>query len=1247
MTIKHLFFILLLCANTSFSQNNDCTYTIPFYESFENNSTSADCWSIIDLDPAGTVSNLTWNTESTWPAIAGGYSAKLQSYWNTESSDDWLISPTIELNGNQRLRFKYQRGGSYYSAHFRILLSTTGNNPEDFTEIIMPDQAMNATSPEEIIINLNEYSGNVNIAFHVPDNDDLTPEGFGWDINIDEIYIEDIPTCPNPGGLTVNEITSTSALLSWIPGYEESQWQIAIIPANQDDINEDDIILVDETTYLAEELTPSTEYKFFVRAYCEEDDQSEWIEYESFFTDGCDEEDKCVYKVIFHANSSGGGYGSTLNVIQSDVIIHDLMPNTWTNTFEIALCEGLSTSFEWNNEYWTSYFTDIYIFDPYQEIIFEYHQGDEISIPFFSVDTLNCSTDITCFIPQNFEVGEISSTSVELSWDEMGTATTWEIVILPQGEAIPDEPTNIITTTENPVVIENLNPGTAYSFYVRAICGENDISNWSFEVQAHTLITNDGCENAYILPVSEEAYCTSPYRATLTTATPSEEPSNNCGNGIPNDDVWFQFTATSDKHILYINNVKGVSTNIFTNDYSLNKILYSGNCNSLTEINCFEGSTWPLNTQQNVNQANIDNDILLENLTVGETYTLRIYSNFQTQNNISFDICIATPEKPIFIDSESYSVEELISDVLMDSNCGQVSNIQYSTGTTFGAPHNGIGYFEKGDSAFPFENGIILSTGNAADASGHKLTIQSKNFAQQDGAELWEGDDDLLEYVQSLNIDESLQSYYNATVIEFDFVSNNEFMSFDFIFASEDYGRFQCQWADAFAFFLTDSQGNTTNLALVPDTETPISVTTIRNSDYNYIGSTCSSENASYFGNLTDGYKGISRYASNNNFYGNTVPLTAYSDIIPGEQYHIKLVIADRNDGNYDSAVFLKGGSFAFNTEIDLGEDLLVENNEALCPGENITLSSPLVDEGYTYNWYKDGVLLDENSSSLTVTETGNYSLTITFPNSSCEANGEVRIEFYEDFAPLLNEPQSYFFCFDEDLIINLEEQEDYISPNSPVDLTFSYHHSFIDAENGINQIENTTNYSFDSSHTLFVRIESVYGCYTILQFDIHVGEPIIVTHFEDVSTCSTYTLPPLSEDEFYYTQSGGEGDQLQPGDKITEGDYIIYVFKEIEDCYAESSFNIKVKNCYIPKGISPNGDGLNDYLDLSEFVMVSLKIVNRYGTEVFTAGSNYSTQWQGQDKNNNPLPSGTYFYEIITIDDVYTGWIQIMREIK
>ncbi|WP_410879832.1 gliding motility-associated C-terminal domain-containing protein [Myroides sp. DW712] len=83
---------------------------------------------------------------------------------------------------------------------------------------------------------------------------------------------------------------------------------------------------------------------------------------------------------------------------------------------------------------------------------------------------------------------------------------------------------------------------------------------------------------------------------------------------------------------------------------------------------------------------------------------------------------------------------------------------------------------------------------------------------------------------------------------------------------------------------------------------------------------------------------------------------------------------------------------------------------------------------------------------------------------------------------------------------------------------------------------------------------------------------------------------------------------------------------------------------CFIPKGISPNGDGKNDFFDLHTFGGVSLQIFNRYGMKVYEQ-TNYTNQWEGQSNNGTPLPSGTYFYQFITpLKEHHSGWVEVMR---
>ena len=212
---------------------------------------------------------------------------------------------------------------------------------------------------------------------------------------------------------------------------------------------------------------------------------------------------------------------------------------------------------------------------------------------------------------------------------------------------------------------------------------------------------------------------------------------------------------------------------------------------------------------------------------------------------------------------------------------------------------NGIGYFSGNNSTFPFAEGLILSTGDALLAEGPETFIQ--NDFNNPSEISWPGDQDLINAVPN-HVNSN-----DATFIQFDFTPRASAISFNFIFASEEYGTYQCDYTDAFAFLLTNNQtGQTTNLALVPGSADPISVFSVRDNAFN---SSCPSANEVFFGSYY-GFGGLDPLDSPINFIGYTVSMEAQSQVIPNSSYTIKLVIADSQDSYLNAAVFLEAGSF-------------------------------------------------------------------------------------------------------------------------------------------------------------------------------------------------------------------------------------------------------------------------------------------------------------------------------------------------
>lgn len=113
----------------------------------------------------------------------------------------------------------------------------------------------------------------------------------------------------------------------------------------------------------------------------------------------------------------------------------------------------------------------------------------------------------------------------------------------------------------------------------------------------------------------------------------------------------------------------------------------------------------------------------------------------------------------------------------------------------------------------------------------------------------------------------------------------------------------------------------------------------------------------------------------------------------------------------------------------------------------------------------------------------------------------------------------------------------------------------------------------------------------------------------------------------------------------LEKGIYTLTITNEF-GCSAEEFIDITKTICTIPKGLSPNGDGLNDTFDLTDLGdNLKVKIYNRYGMVVYEMNG-YANQWRGQDKKGNLLPSATYYYYVeFDNGEGRTGWVYLTHE--
>lgn len=436
----------------------------------------------------------------------------------------------------------------------------------------------------------------------------------------------------------------------------------------------------------------------------------------------------------------------------------------------------------------------------------------------------------------------------------------------------------------------------------------------------------------------------------------------------------------------------------------------------------------------------------------------------------SFLVSLTVLGQNIQVDSQTFTAQQLIEDILIDSDCIENVAVTNVVGGNFNSSDQSYGFFDASGTTFPFQNGIVLSTGRLSNVPG------PNNSLSDDDAPNWTGDLDL-----ELAVNEN--NTLNATIIEFDFTPIASQVSFRYLFASEEYQEGNsntCLFSDLFGFLIRPiNEQQYTNIALVPNTQTPVKVTTV----HPEIPNGCEAENEFYFESWNGPNVPI-------NFNGQTKVLTATADVIPNETYHVKLVIADEQNYRYDSAVFLEAGSFQLST--DLGPNRLFSTNNGFCEDETLVLDASQANSD-SFKWFRNDVELPgETNATYTVTEGGVYSVEVTLSNT-CISYGEVIVEFADKpvtFDSILIECDQ-----DQDglTLYNLFDASDSVTNNDSSIFINDFFLTEDDALQNINAIVGANIFQNTiPNQTVYARVENQARCFDIAEIELQISNLVL-----------------------------------------------------------------------------------------------------------------------------------------------------------
>jgi len=230
--------------------------------------------------------------------------------------------------------------------------------------------------------------------------------------------------------------------------------------------------------------------------------------------------------------------------------------------------------------------------------------------------------------------------------------------------------------------------------------------------------------------------------------------------------------------------------------------------------------------------------------------------------------------------TEGVKPEDMANFLVAGGGTVTVQNVQY-----FGA-NNASGKFSGGSGRIDsFDAGVILTSGSAANAFGPNDSDSTSTDNGLVGTPLLDPF--------------TTGTTYDASILSFDFIPTGNKVTFQYVFASDEYNEYAgSQFNDVFGFFV-----NGINQAVIPGTTTPVAINNV-----NWFTNTASYVNNSPWGGGPDPVPAGS--LRDIEYDGLTTVFALESPVNPGVVNHIDLAIADVGDHVWDSAVFIEEGTF-------------------------------------------------------------------------------------------------------------------------------------------------------------------------------------------------------------------------------------------------------------------------------------------------------------------------------------------------
>ena len=244
-----------------FGNSVDCSnFTLPYVQNFNDIPENAipECWSQI-------------NPFDGYPKTTDDYTVPgdnvlmFKCNYNSYQPIYAVLPQMPDELSNLQIRFNTFREGSY-SGTLSVGYVT---DPADSSTFV-PVWSINAAQigdndPHPYIVSFNNVAEDPSANYYISFKYETASN---WYWFVDDVIVEEVPECGFPTALAVSQVTSTSATLSWngnVDSYNlyyktsvDTGW---IIITN---------VVLEEGSYILDDLTPATDYLWYVESVCDD-----------------------------------------------------------------------------------------------------------------------------------------------------------------------------------------------------------------------------------------------------------------------------------------------------------------------------------------------------------------------------------------------------------------------------------------------------------------------------------------------------------------------------------------------------------------------------------------------------------------------------------------------------------------------------------------------------------------------------------------------------------------------------------------------------------------------------------------------------------------------------------------------------------------------------------------------------------------------------------------------------------------